>query len=130
MVLGSYLGPRLTLGAALILLKSGFPFHTFQLPIGKLFHVVLRDVPVGLTEEALIQMGYSPEGITRMRQTEGKRPMPMVVGKLSREQIAIYHIKEILGLQISTEPLKIVRAYRSIFAARCMDTPSRVVRLI
>ncbi|KAI4463235.1 reverse transcriptase [Holotrichia oblita] len=91
-------------------MTESIPFHTFQLPSEKLLNVVLRGVPVEITEKEILEdlqnMGFNPEKVLRMRRTWDRVPMPLVLVKLSKDQKTIYHIKEVVSLEVSVETLK------------------------
>lgn len=86
------------------------PYHTYQLPSEKLLNVVLRGVPVEIAEKEiyddLLERGFTPESVIRMRRTRDKAPMPLVLVKVSKEQKNIYHLQEVLSLEITVETLK------------------------
>lgn len=86
------------------------PYHTYQLPSEKSLNVVLRGVPVEIHEkeifEDLCERSFAPDSVIRMRRTRDKAPMPLVLVKWSKDQKSIYHLKEVLSLDITTETLK------------------------
>ncbi|KAK9736205.1 hypothetical protein QE152_g12682 [Popillia japonica] len=93
------------------------PYHTYQLPSEKLLNVVLRSIPIEITEkdiyddlcergftpieitekdiyDDLCERGFTPECVIRMRRTRDKAPMPLILVKISKEHKAIFHLKE------------------------------------
>ncbi|KAK9710036.1 zinc finger associated protein [Popillia japonica] len=86
------------------------PYHTYQLPSEKLLNVVLRGVPVEIEEKAIYddlrERGFEPDSVIRMRRTRDEAPMPLVLVKISKEQKAIYHLDEVVPLEVSVETLK------------------------
>ncbi|KAK9738169.1 zinc finger associated protein [Popillia japonica] len=86
------------------------PYHTYQLPSEKLLNVVLRGVPVEIEEKAIYddlrERGFEPDSVIRMRRTRDKAPMPLVLVKISKEQKAIYHLNEVVSLEVSVETLQ------------------------
>lgn len=89
---------------------GGFPYHTYQLPSEKLLNVVLRSVPVEISEKEiyddLCERGFVPECVIRMRRTRDKAPMPLILVKIGKEHNQIYHLKEVLSLEVNVETLK------------------------
>ncbi|KAK9720011.1 zinc finger associated protein [Popillia japonica] len=87
------------------------PYHTYQhqVPSEKLLNVVFRGVPVEISEEELFndlrERGFSPECVVRMRSSRNKAPMPLVLVKIGKEFKHIYHLKDILSLDITVETL-------------------------
>lgn len=85
------------------------PHHTYQLPSEKLLNVVLRGVPMEITEEAVFNdlrnYGFTPEVVLRMRRPRDRAPKPLVLVKVPREQKNIYHLREVLSLEITVEAL-------------------------
>lgn len=65
-------------GSIEIVMKCCHQFHIFQLPSEKLLHVVLGDIPEGITEEeirdALTQMSFAPDRVVRVRRSQGICP--------------------------------------------------------
>ncbi|KAK9686392.1 zinc finger associated protein [Popillia japonica] len=78
------------------------PYHTYQLPSEKLLNVVLRSIPIEITEkdiyDDLCERGFTPECVIRMRRTRDKAPMPLILVKISKEHKAIFHLKEVVSL--------------------------------
>ncbi|KAK9717082.1 zinc finger associated protein [Popillia japonica] len=109
---------------------EAIPFHTYQVPSEKLLNVVLRSVLTEILEEDIYndlqERGFTPECIIRMRRPRDKAPMPLVLVKIDkkykdiyredRQEMEplrsrpsdkdIYHLKEIVSLDISVEPLR------------------------
>lgn len=90
--------------------NEAIPFHTYQLPSEKLLNVVLRSVPIEIREEDiyndLVERGLAPECVIRMRRARDKAPMPLVLVKIDKKYKNIYHLKEVVSLDISVESLK------------------------
>ncbi|KAI4465086.1 reverse transcriptase [Holotrichia oblita] len=90
-------------------MKDNIPFHTYQLPSEKLLNVVFRDVPIEIGEKEiyddLVERGFTPECVVRMRKGGTKAPMPLVLVKIGKDQKAIYHLKQIVSLDITVETL-------------------------
>lgn len=90
--------------------NDSIPYHTYQLPSEKLLNVVLRGIPVEVAVEEIFkdlrELGFTPELVVRMRRTRDKAPMPLVLVKVPRAQKAIYHLTEVVSLEISVETLK------------------------
>lgn len=72
--------------------------------------MVLRSIPTEISDEEiskdLEEQGFKPDLVRRMRKTRDRQPMPPVLVKVSREQKNIYHLTEVLGLQVSVETLR------------------------
>ncbi|KAK9737057.1 zinc finger associated protein [Popillia japonica] len=86
------------------------PYHTYQLPSEKLLNVVLRSVPVEISERDiyndLCERGFTPDSVIRLRRTRDKAPMPLVLVKIDKKHKSIYHLKEVLSLDVTVETLK------------------------
>ncbi|KAK9717231.1 hypothetical protein QE152_g24282 [Popillia japonica] len=70
--------------------NDNIPFHTYQLPSEKVLNIVFRGVSVEIPEDQirrqLLELGFTPELVLRMRRNRGGRPMPLVWIKISKEQ--------------------------------------------
>ncbi|KAK9717104.1 zinc finger associated protein [Popillia japonica] len=89
--------------------NDAIPYHTYQLPSEKLLNVVFRGVPVEISEEELYdglrERGFSPDCVVRMRSSRNRAPMPLVLVKISKDYKNIYHLKEVVSLDITVETL-------------------------
>lgn len=60
--------------------NDGYPYHTYQLPSEKPLNVVIREMPIGISNEdigdALAEKGIIPESVTRMSRRRGGDPIP------------------------------------------------------
>ncbi|KAK9686401.1 zinc finger associated protein [Popillia japonica] len=63
-----------------------------------------------ITEEEVFNdwrnYGFTPEVVVRMRRPRDRAPKPLVLVKVPREQKNIYHLREVLSLEITVEALK------------------------
>lgn len=85
-------------------------YHTYQLPEEKSLHIVIRGIPECInTEEVendLIEKGFHPEKVHRMRNGRTKAPIPLVLVLLPRIDKDIFEIKEVLRLKVKIETLR------------------------
>ncbi|KAK9717212.1 zinc finger associated protein [Popillia japonica] len=90
--------------------NDGIPHHTYQLPSEKLLDVVVRGIPQEIAEEEIFndfrERGFTPQVVARMRRSRDRAPMPLVLVKVPREQKTIYHLEEVLSLEVTVEALK------------------------
>lgn len=88
------------------------PCHTYQLPDDKLLRVVIRNVPIDLSEKDisvdLAEQGFEIVRVIRMSRTRDKisHPLPMVLVHLPRSQYNIFKITHLMGLIVIIEPQK------------------------
>lgn len=82
-------------------------YHTYQLPSEKLLHVVLRGVPEPIPEDSikdeLLEKGFHPESIVRLRRYKDKAPMPLVLITVPKTEKQIFHLKEVARVLITVE---------------------------
>lgn len=92
-----------------LLLDKQFEFHTHVPKIEKSLKVVIKGIPVEIPNEEisaeLAEIGYPTEKITRMNK-KGNTPMQMVLIELNRDYKSIYNLTNLLGLNITIEPLR------------------------
>jgi hypothetical protein len=85
----------------------GVPFHTFALPEEKTLRAVLRTVPVEISVDDvkanLENQGLAPKQVTRMISTRSKKPLPLVLVEVPKDQGKIFQLKSICHLRIAVE---------------------------
>jgi hypothetical protein len=85
----------------------GVPFHTFALPEEKTLRAVLRTVPVEISVDDvkanLENQGLAPKQVTRMISTRSKKPLPLVLVEVPKDQGKIFQLKSICHLLIAVE---------------------------
>lgn len=90
--------------------EHSYPYHTFQLPEEKLLHIVFRGVPecIAIEEvrEDLINKGFHPEKVYRMRNSKTKASIPLVLVLLSSPDKEIFETTKVLHLKISVETFR------------------------
>ncbi|KAK9703808.1 zinc finger associated protein [Popillia japonica] len=64
------------------------------------------EITEGEVYNDLRERGFAPEVVVRMRRPRDRAPMPLVLVKVSKDQKNIYHLTEVLSLEISVEALK------------------------
>lgn len=96
-----------------LLHERQLPYHTFELPEEKVLRVVIRGIPCEVScdrvLEGLVAQGYHPISATRMqftRHRQPKKPMPLVLVKLPRNESSIYNLSRLVSLVVQVEPLK------------------------
>lgn len=89
--------------------KHNHVYYTHKLPEDKNLKIVLRGVPVEISEEEIIQdlhfQNITPIKVIRMTKTAQKVPMPLVLVLVPQEMRRLYDISSICGLSIKVEPL-------------------------
>lgn len=97
-------------GITRLLDSESLPYHTYQLPSEKVLNVVIRGIPIGISEEEirqdLVDMGYDLQGLHRLKKRDSKHEMPLVLVKVPKSQNFIYELTEVLKIKISVEPLR------------------------
>jgi hypothetical protein len=90
-----------------LLEARGVPFHTFALPEEKTLRAVLRTVPVEISVDDvkadLENQGLAPKQVTRMISTRSKKPLPLVLVEVPKDQGKIFQLKSICHLLIAVE---------------------------
>jgi hypothetical protein len=90
-----------------LLEARGVPFHTFALPKEKTLRAVLRTVPVEISVDDvkadLENQGLAPKQVTRMISTRSKKPLPLVLVEVPKDQEKIFQLKSICHLLIAVE---------------------------
>ncbi|KAK9703835.1 zinc finger associated protein [Popillia japonica] len=87
-------------------------WHTFSyiLPSEKLLNVVLRSVPTEIHVKDiyndLVERGFVPECVIRMRRPRDKAPIPLVLIKIDKKHKDIYHLREVVSLDVTVEALQ------------------------
>lgn len=75
-----------------------------------LLHVVIRGIPAEIAEEYakenLEKEGYYPDTVKRMKSGRDKKPLPLMLVKLSKSEKSIYQITNIVNLKITVETLR------------------------
>ncbi|KAK9721691.1 zinc finger associated protein [Popillia japonica] len=92
----------------------------------------LRSIPVEISEKDiyndLCERGFTPDSVIRLRRTRDKVPMPLVLVKIDKKHKSIYHLKEVLFLDVTVETLKsLVRQQGNVFVAKSSLSKSEPV---
>uniref|UniRef100_A0A2S2Q869 Nucleic-acid-binding protein n=1 Tax=Sipha flava TaxID=143950 RepID=A0A2S2Q869_9HEMI len=79
--------------------ESKIDYHTFQLPENKQLSIIIRNLPVNITEQCifneLIEQKFEVKSVTRL-QNKFKNPLPIVAVLLSKPSTGIYSLTLIL----------------------------------
>ncbi|XP_045466746.1 uncharacterized protein LOC123675431 [Harmonia axyridis] len=90
--------------------QKDLPYHSFSLPEEKVLKVVLRGIPetVEMTtvEEDLKKQGFHPTGAFRMKSGKERKPTPLVLVHLPRDESRIYDIKTAADVCVKVETLR------------------------
>lgn len=89
--------------------KTNKPYYTFTPPDEKTLRVVLRGVREHYTEETITEdlktQGLHPEKVARLKNSD-KKPIPLVLVILPREEKEVYKLKYVKHLPIMVEAQK------------------------
>jgi hypothetical protein len=87
--------------------EERLPFHTFQLQDDKPLKVVIRGICESQNEDdiksSLLEQGFSVSKVSRMRKGADRKPLPLVLIELSKEQKAIFDITRVCNLSVKIE---------------------------
>lgn len=90
--------------------QNNLPFHTYQLPEEKHLHVVLRGIPTDISteevKEELTTMGFHPKEVYRMKMNKERKPIPLILLLIPKNENEIFNISKVMGLSIRVESLK------------------------
>lgn len=88
---------------------SEIQYHTYQFPLDKQLSIIIRNLPVSITEEsifkALSDLDFKVTSVTRL-QNRFKCPIPIVAILLSNASKKIYALNRLLHCVVSVEPRK------------------------
>lgn len=86
-----------------------YNYHTYELPNDKLLHVVLRNIPIEINPEEimedLVAQNFHPHSVHRMKN-QNKKPIPLILVKLPKNEKNIFQIKDVNGLITTVETLR------------------------
>lgn len=89
--------------------ESEIEYHTYQLPSEKPLSIIIRNLPVSISEEsvfkALTDLKFSVTSVTRL-QNQSKCPIPIVAVLLSISSKEIYSLNRLLHCVVLVEPRK------------------------
>lgn len=87
--------------------ESKIDYHTFQLPENKQLSIIIRNLPVNITEQCifneLTEQKFEVTSVTRL-QNKFKNPLPIVAVLLSKPSIGIYSLTRLLHCVVVVEP--------------------------
>lgn len=87
--------------------ESKIDYHTFQLPENKQLSIIIRNLPVNITEQCifneLIEQKFEVTSVTRL-QNKFKNPLPIVAVLLSKPSTGIYSLNRLLHCVVVVEP--------------------------
>lgn len=86
---------------------SGIEYHTYQFPENKQLSVIIRNLPVNISEaciyKGLVELKFEVASVTRL-QNKFKTPIPIVAVLLSKSSTAIYSLNRLLHCVVVVEP--------------------------
>jgi len=89
--------------------ESEIEYYTYQFPSEKQLSIIIRNLPVSITEEsifkALKNLEFSVTSVTRLRN-RSKCPIPIVAILLSKSSKEIYSLNRLLHCIVLVEPRK------------------------
>ena len=87
--------------------ESKIDYHTFQLPENKQLSIIIRNLPVNITEQCifneLTELKFEVSSVTRL-QNKFKNPLPIVAVLLSKPSAGIYSLNRLLHCVVTIEP--------------------------
>lgn len=98
-------------------LTNSIAFHTYSLPTETTLKVVIRDIPVDISPEAitssLAEVGIVPIKVIRMtkRKDNFAQPMPMVLVVLTQQFRKIWDLERVCNLNVRVQELQSHRNY-------------------
>lgn len=88
---------------------SGVEYHTSRLPAERPLSVIIRNVPLTMTEESIFnelrQLHFDVTLVTRLRNRH-KNPIPIVAVLLTKSSTDIYSLDRLFHCVVSVEPRK------------------------
>lgn len=82
-------------------------YHTYQLPSEKLLHVIIKGIPEQIDVEDvkndLMDQGFNPVTISRLRSFKTKQPLPIIITTLQKTEKEIFQVKSVLNLMVTVE---------------------------
>ncbi|KAL4144088.1 hypothetical protein QTP88_006318 [Uroleucon formosanum] len=86
---------------------SGIEYHTYQFPENKQLSVIIRNLPVNMSEaciyKELVELKFEVASVTRLQNTF-KTPIPIVAILLSKSSTEIYSLNRLLHCVVTVEP--------------------------
>ncbi|KAL4113389.1 hypothetical protein QTP88_017021 [Uroleucon formosanum] len=86
---------------------SGIEYHTYQFPENKQLSVIIRNLPVNISEaciyKELVELKFEVASVTRL-QNKFKTPIPIVAVLLSKSSTEIYSLNRLLHCVVAVEP--------------------------
>ncbi|KAL4143776.1 hypothetical protein QTP88_006062 [Uroleucon formosanum] len=86
---------------------SGIEYHTYQFPENKQLSVIIRNLPVNISEtciyKELVELKFEVASVTRL-QNKFKTPIPIVAILLSKSSTEIYSLNILLHCVVTVEP--------------------------
>ncbi|KAL4144098.1 hypothetical protein QTP88_006328 [Uroleucon formosanum] len=86
---------------------SGTEYHTYQFPENKQLSVIIRNLPVNMSEaciyKELVELKFEVASVTRLQNTF-KTPIPIVAILLSKSSTEIYSLNRLLHCVVTVEP--------------------------
>ncbi|KAL4144094.1 hypothetical protein QTP88_006324 [Uroleucon formosanum] len=86
---------------------SGTEYHTYQFPENKQLSVIIRNLPVNMSEaciyKELVELKFEVASVTRL-QNKFKTPIPIVAILLSKSSTEIYSLNRLLHCVVTVEP--------------------------
>ncbi|KAJ3631965.1 hypothetical protein MTP99_013064 [Tenebrio molitor] len=79
------------------------PFHSFTLPEEKTLRAVFRTVPLDDVKSDLENQGLAPIKVTRMISTRSKKPLPLILVEVLKDQKQIFQLRSVCHLLITVE---------------------------
>jgi hypothetical protein len=83
------------------------PFHSFTLPEEKTLRAVFRTVPIEIclddVKSDLENQGLAPIKVTRMISTRSKKPLPLILVEVLKDQKQIFQLRSVCHLLITVE---------------------------
>jgi hypothetical protein len=106
--------------------KSKIDYHTFQLPENKQISIILRNLPVNITEQCifneLLELKFEVTSVTHL-QNKFKNLLPIVVVLLLKPSTGIYSINRLFHCVVVVEPRKHQRMSFNAPTANTSHTP-------
>ncbi|KAL4144106.1 hypothetical protein QTP88_006336 [Uroleucon formosanum] len=86
---------------------SGTEYHTYQFPENKQLSVIIRNLPVNMSEaciyKELVELKFEVASVTRL-QNKFKTPIPIVAILLSKSSTEIYSLNRLLHCVVTVDP--------------------------
>ncbi|KAL4144102.1 hypothetical protein QTP88_006332 [Uroleucon formosanum] len=112
---------------------SGTEYHTYQFPENKQLSVIIRNLPVNMSEaciyKELVELKFEVASVTRL-QNKFKTPIPIVAILLSKSSTEIYSLNRLLhcvSLEAVAVLIKLNNRYVTIVSA--YQPPSRQMQM-